>query len=47
MKRNRLSWHGHLMRIIEEYNIMTKKVINMKVDGHVGCGRPKKVGINN
>jgi hypothetical protein len=39
-KGNCLSWYGHVMR--REENPVTKRVMNMNVEGWRGKGRPKK-----
>ena len=40
MRQRRLRWFGHIER--REDNIWIKKVQNLAVDGHCGCGRPRK-----
>jgi hypothetical protein len=39
LKGNRLSWYGHVMR---EENHVTRRAMNMNVEGWRGRGRPKK-----
>jgi hypothetical protein len=40
LKGNRLSWYGHVMR--REDNHVTRRVMNMNVEGWRGRGRPIK-----
>jgi hypothetical protein len=40
IKGNRLSWYGHVMK--GEENHVTRRVMNMNVEGRRGRGRPKK-----
>lgn len=40
MRSNRLAWYGHVMRREESH--VTRKVMNMNVDGYRSRGRPKK-----
>jgi hypothetical protein len=40
LKGNRLSWYGHVMR--REENHVTRRMMNMNVEGWRGRGQPKK-----
>ena len=40
LKGNRLAWYGHVKRRDETH--VTKRVMNINVDGWIGRGRPKK-----
>jgi hypothetical protein len=42
LKGNRLRWYGHVMR--GEENHVTRRVMNMNVEGWRGRGQPKKDG---
>jgi hypothetical protein len=41
LKGNRLSWYGHVIR--NEKNHVTRRVMNMNVEGRRGRGRSKKM----